>query len=85
MELLLKIEENEMYPLVEIAKIERTAITETMASLLHELIEKKVVGMYTDGKISLWKAAEILGISSWEMIDVLAERGARIQIGRMEH
>jgi len=79
MEMLLKIEEREIYPLVEIAKIERT---ETMASLLHEWIEKKVVGMYTDGKISLWKAAEIIGISSWEMIDVLAERGAWIQIGR---
>ncbi|RZN34544.1 MAG: hypothetical protein EF813_09870 [Methanosarcinales archaeon] len=85
MEMLLKIEEREIYPLVEIAKIERTEITETIASLLHEWIEKKVVGMYADGKISLWKAAEIMGMSSLGMIDVLAERGARIQIGRMEH
>ena len=85
MEILLKIEEREIYPLVEIAKIEKTEITETIASLLHEWIEKKVVGMYADGKISLWKAAEIMGVSSWEMIDVLAERDTRIQIGRMEH
>ena len=86
MEMLLKIEEREIYPLVEIAKIEKTEITETIASLLHEWIEKKVVGrMYADGKISLWKAAEIMGVSSWEMIDVLAERDTRIQIGRMEH
>ncbi len=82
MEMLLKIEEREIYPLVEIAKIGRTEITKTIASLLHGWIEKKVVGMYADGKISLWKAAEIMGVSSWEMIDVLAERGARIQIGR---
>ncbi|MEA1870340.1 MAG: UPF0175 family protein [Euryarchaeota archaeon] len=85
MEMLLKIEGSEIYPLAEIAKIEKTEITTTITSLLHEWIEKKIIGLYSDGKISLWKAAEILGISSWEMIDVLVERGAKIQIGRMEH
>jgi|LGVF01.1.fsa_nt_gb predicted HTH domain antitoxin len=84
MEALLKIEEREIYPLVEIAKTERTEITETIASLLHEWIEKKVVGMYADGKISLWKAAEIMRVSSCGMIDVLEERGDRIRIERME-
>ncbi len=85
MEMLLKIEESEIYPLAEIVKIEKTEITTTITSLLHGWIEKKVIGLYSDGKISLWKAAEILGISSWELIDVLAEHGAQIQIGRMEH
>lgn len=85
MEMLLKIEESEIYPLAEIAKIEKTEITTTITSLLHGWIEKKVIRLYSDGKISLWKAAEILGISSWELIDVLAEHGAQIQIGRMEH
>lgn len=85
MEMLLKIEESEIYPLAEIAKIEKTEITTTITSLLHEWTRKKVIGLYSDGKISLWKAAEILGISSWELIDVLAEHGAQIQIGRMEH
>jgi len=85
MEMLLKIEESEIYPLAEIAKIEKTEITTTITSLLHEWIEKKVIGLYSDGQISLWKAAEILGISSWELIDVLVKRGSQIQIGRMEH
>ncbi|RLG19803.1 hypothetical protein DRN77_08385 [Methanosarcinales archaeon] len=82
MEMLLKIHESEIYPLAEITKIEKTEITETIISLLHEWIEKKVVGLYSDGTISLWKAADILGISSWEMVDILTERGIQVQIGR---
>jgi predicted HTH domain antitoxin len=82
MEMLLKVHESEIYPLAEIAKIEKTEITETITSLLHEWIEKKVVGLYSDGTISLWKAADILGISSWEMIDVLTDWGVQVQVGR---
>lgn len=51
------------------------------ASLLRNLIveglsiekKKKVLGMYKDRKISLAKAAEILGIDLWSMIDMLKE------------
>jgi len=28
--------------------------------------------LYREGKVSLWKAAKIAGLSLWEMIDLLA-------------
>jgi len=71
MGLSLKIEGKEIYPLVEVAKIEGIETSEMMTTVIKEGIEKEVIKMYSMGKISLWKAAGILGISSWEMIDRL--------------
>ncbi|MCK4475922.1 MAG: UPF0175 family protein [Methanophagales archaeon] len=82
MGLSLKIEGKEIYPLVEVAKIEGIETTEMMTTVIKEGIEKEVIKMYSIGKISLWKAAEILGISSWEMIDRLKEKNISIQVGR---
>lgn len=82
MGLSLKIEGKEIYPLVEVAKIEGIETTEMMTTVIKEGIEKEVIKMYSIGKITLWKAAEILGISSWEMIDRLKEKNISIQVGR---
>ena len=30
--------------------------------------------LYSKGKISLWKAATLSGISLWEMMEIIAER-----------
>lgn len=82
MGLSLKIEGKEIYPLVEVAKIEGIETSEMMTTVIKEGIEKEVIKMYSMGKISLWKAAEILGISSWEMIDRLKGKNISIQVGR---
>ena len=53
------------------------------ASLLRNLIveglaverKKKVLGMYKHRKVSLAKAAEMLDVDLWKMIDLLKEEG----------
>ncbi len=84
MGLSLRLEGKEIYPLVEIAKIEGIETTEMLKAFLNEGTEKEVIRMYTLGEISLWKAAGILGISSWEMIDKLKEKNISVQVGRLK-
>jgi len=84
MGLSLRLEGKEIYPLVEIAKIEGIETTEMLKAILNEGTEKEVIRMYTIGEISLWKAAGILGISSWEMIDRLKEKNISVQVGRLK-
>ncbi len=37
------------------------------------------IELYRDRKVSLGKAAEIAGVSKWEMIEILASKGVPIQ------
>ena len=62
------------------------------ASLLRNLIveglsiekKKKVLSMYKQRKISLAKAAEILDVDLWKMIDLLKEEGLYIDYSEEE-
>ena len=62
------------------------------ASLLRNLIvegleiekEKKVLGMYKDRKISLAKAAEMLGLDLWQMIDLIREENIYLDYSEEE-
>lgn len=62
------------------------------ASFLRNLIveglsiekKKKVLSMYKERKISLAKAAEILGIDLWSMIDMLKEENLYIDYSEEE-
>ncbi|WP_240910890.1 UPF0175 family protein [Thermococcus sp. MV5] len=38
-----------------------------------------VIELYREGKISLGKAAEIAGITRWEMMEVLSSKGVPLQ------
>ena len=46
-----------------------------------QIRQKMIIRAYTAGEISLGKAAEIIGISSEEMKDILSESGAEIHLG----
>ena len=37
------------------------------------------IELYREGKVSLGKAAEIAGVSKWEMMEILASRNIPIQ------
>jgi len=62
------------------------------SKLLRELIvlgirERKLeraLKLYSDGKVSLWKASRLADYSLWKMIDVLRERKISIQYGEKE-
>ncbi len=60
----------------------KTLYNEEQSSLIRRLLKKSINGekieiavkMYLDEKISLGKAAELAGISIWEMLDELKRR-----------
>ncbi len=41
---------------------------------IRKAVIRKAVELYRDGSVTISRAAEIAGISVWEMIDVLAQR-----------
>ena len=45
-------------------------------------IKKEAVSLYKSGRISLSKASEIIGISVWEMVDLLKTLNVPLQIGK---
>lgn len=46
--------------------------------------KKMVLEMYKDGKISLAKAAEILDINLWRMIDIIKEENLYLDYSEVE-
>lgn len=41
---------------------------------LKEIKREHAIELYAEGKVTLWKAAEIAGLSLWEMLDIVRER-----------
>ena len=64
--------------LEEIEKEEKTDRATVVRKLLAKAIAQwkleKALTLYRDGKITLWKAAKIAGLSLWEMMDIIKER-----------
>ena len=63
---------------------EQSVLRSAMRSLFEakpDLKRKMVVAAYTNGDISIGKAAQILGVSQEEMKDILRETGAQIHLG----
>ena len=64
--------------LEEIEKEEKTDRATVVRKLLAKAIAQwkleKALTLYRDGKITLWKAAKIAGLSLWEMMDIIRER-----------
>ena len=69
----------------EIAREERvdksTILERALEHYLREWRINKAVELYRDGLITLSRAAEIAGVSIWEMIDVLAQKKVILQYG----
>jgi len=43
--------------------------------MLQEGLKRRVLRLYSEGKISIWKAAKMLNVSHWEIIDLAKELG----------
>ena len=80
---------------IEIDKeIEKLASLEDTdkSKLVRELIllgikERKLeeaLNLYIKGKITLWKAARLVDISLWKMMEILGERKITLQYGERE-
>ena len=83
-----RIEENILSEIDELSKEKQM----DRASLLRNLIveglsiekEKKVLGMYKERRISMAKAAEMLNIDIWQMIDLIKEENLYIDYSQEE-
>ena len=67
----------------EIAKEESVDRSTIMARALEQYIKQwkleKALKLYQKGKVTMWKAASIAGLSLWEMMDVVKERKIPLQ------
>jgi predicted HTH domain antitoxin len=78
-----RVSESMAKDLEEIEKEEKTDRATVVRKLLAQAIDErkleKALALYCEGKITLWKAAKIAGLSLWEMMDVAKERKTPLQ------
>ena len=67
----------------EIAKRENKERSEVVREILKIGLKDKLIEdalkMYREGKVSMWKASKMAGVSLWEFIEILKDRGVEIQ------
>ena len=73
-----RVTDNMAKDLEEIEKEENTDRATTVRKLLAQAIAEwkleRALMLYREGKITLWKAAKIAGLSLWEMMEIVRER-----------
>lgn len=42
------------------------------------------LSLYKEGKVTLWKVAELADLSLWEMVEEVERRGVKLQYGLRE-
>lgn len=74
--------------LEELAKLEGKDRAEIAREILVKGVRERRVeaalSLYREGKATLWKAAELAGLSLWEMIDEMEKRGVELRYGIRE-
>jgi predicted HTH domain antitoxin len=72
----------------ELAKREKVDKSTMIRRLLSDAVEAKsreeALRQYREGKVSLWKAAKMAGVSLWEMIDLITKEGIHLDYGPEE-
>ena len=67
----------------DIARREGKERSEVIRELIRIGLRDKLIEdalkMYREGKVSMWKAAKIAGLSLWELIEILKEKGVDVQ------
>lgn len=74
--------------LEELAKLKKRDKAEIIREILTEGIREKIIEaalkLYKEGKVTLWRAAELAGLSLWEIIEELRKRKVELQYGYRE-
>ncbi len=72
----------------EIAKQEgkdRSSVMRELIALgMAEKSSERAVRLYSQGRVSAWKAASLAGVSLWEMLEILRSHGIEAQYGLRE-
>lgn len=70
--------------LEQFVKVERTDKSAAARKLLErglsEWKKERALALLADGKVTVWKAASIAGISLWEMVDMIKEKKTPLPI-----
>lgn len=78
-----RVPENMAKDLEEIEKEENSDRATVVRKLLaHAIAERKLeraLALYSEGKITLWKAAKNAGLSLWEIMEIVKERKIPLQ------
>jgi predicted HTH domain antitoxin len=78
-----RVSESMAKALKEIEKEEKTDRATVVRKLLAQAIDErkleKALALYCEGKITLWKAAKIAGLSLWEMMETARQRKVPLQ------
>lgn len=61
-----------------------TLVRELVSTGMKERFLERAIQLYKNGRITLWKAARIAGISLWEMTEVLRERRVEAAYGKRD-
>ncbi len=74
--------------LEELAKLENRNKAEIVREILikgiREMRIEAALKLYREGRATLWKTAELAGLSLWEIIEELRKRGVELQYGYRE-
>ena len=74
--------------LEELAKLEGKDKAEIAREILAKGVRERrleaALSLYRQGKATLWKAAELAGLSLWEIIDEMEKRRVELQYGSRE-
>ncbi len=71
----------EIEEIAEIEKIDRAnALRKVLEIGINEWKKEYAVKLLAEGKVTLWKAASIAGVSIWEMLDIIEAKGISLPI-----
>ena len=80
----IEVDDRLLRDLKKISEMEGVSENVLLKALLEESIRdwklKYAVRLYREGKVSLWMAARIAGLSLWEMIDNIGELGVELRL-----
>jgi len=69
----------------ELARLEGRGRSEVVREILERGVRERRVELalrlYREGRATLWRAAELAGLSLWEMVEELRRRGVEVQYG----
>jgi len=51
-----------------------TVVRKLLAKAIADRKLERALALYSDGKVTLWKASKIAGLSLWEMMEIVRQR-----------
>ena len=78
-----RVSDNMAKDLEEIEKEEKadraTVVRKLLAKAIADWKLEKALTLYSNGKVTLWKASKIAGLSLWEMMEIVRQRKISFQ------